>query len=351
MALGMLGVSKEYAKMHTVLPTCNFNSWAVRSLRDSLLSELSADQSSVTLLLFFYAITTSGWNEIRAPILKWQQANRIRTITVYVGTDHGITDPSAIESMQKAGLDIRLMDSYRGVFHPKVVWLKGPTSNLLWVGSNNLTKDGLLHNIEFAVLIKSSEVPVELKHWADAVASGSTALTTSLIASYKSERVKFEMARASANSTTFTWSKKREPLTDHSTNIAQGDLILEIMPEETRGGNQIQIPKKAAQHFFGLKYVGDKTNIRLRRCGTTEHRPLVISIFKNNTIRLSINELEYRDRPCIIVFHKLRGNLVEFEIVPESIFPSRYREFISLCKRQTRVGSRRWEIIQTTTKV
>ena len=322
----------------------------MKSLRDSLVSELAADKSSVTLLLFFYAITSSGWNEIRKPALKWKQAKKARVVTVYVGTDHGITDPAAIESMQQAGLDVRLMESYRGIFHPKVVWLSGQRSNLVWVGSNNLTKDGLLHNIEFAVLIKSRDVPTELNRWADAVATGSTALTAALVASYKSEREGFEKKRASAKTTTFTWSKKREPASAPGPTIGQGDLILEIMPEETRGGNQIQIPKQAAQQFFGLTGVGDQTTIHLRRSGTTETRSLVITIFENNTIRLSINELEYRDRPCVIVFHKARGGVIEFEIVPESIFPSRYRALIALCKRQTRAGSRRWEIIQQQAK-
>ena len=332
--------------MHTVLPTCTFNSWAVKSLRDSLLSELAVDKSSVTLFLFFYAITSSGWNEIRKPVLKWQRAKKKRVVTVYVGTDHGITDPLAIESMQQAGLDVCLMESYRGIFHPKVVWLKGLRSNLVWVGSNNLTKDGLLNNIEFAVLIKSQDVPTDLNRWADAVASGSTTLTPALVQSYKSEREAFEKKRASVKSTTFTWSKKREPASAPSPAISNGDLILEIMPEETRGGNQIQIPKQAAQQFFGLKGVGDRTTIHLRRSGTTETRSLVITIFENNTIRLSINELEYRDRPCVIVFRKARSGVIDFEIVPESIFPSRYRSLIALCKRQTRAGSRRWEIVQ-----
>jgi len=336
--------------MHTLLPTCNFDSWAVKSLRDSLLSELAADESSATLLLFFYAITTSGWLEIRAPVLKWQKAKSARVVTVYVGTDHGITDPAAIESMQQAGLDVRLMESYRGIFHPKVVWLKGQHSNLVWVGSNNLTKDGLLHNIEFAVLIKSRNVPVDLNRWAEAVASASTSLTAALIASYKHERNDFEKRRASAKSTTFTWSKKREPESAPGPTISQGDLILEIMPEETRGGNQIQIPKQAAQCFFGLIGVGDQTTIFLRRRGTSEARELVVTVFENNTIRLSINELEYRDRPCVIVFHKEHGGVVEFEIVSESIFPSRYRDLIALCNRQTRAGSRRWDIVEGNTK-
>jgi HKD family nuclease len=322
----------------------------VKSLRDSLVSELAADNTSNTLLLFFYAITSSGWGEIRKPVLKWQKAKKQRVVTVYVGTDHGITDPSAIESMHQAGLDVRLMEFYRGIFHPKVVWLKGQSSNSVWVASNNLTKDGLLHNIEFAVIIKSKDVPSDLNRWADAVASGSTALTAELVASYKSEREEFEKKRAAAKSTTFTWSKKREPASAPGPSISQGDLILEIMPEETRGGNQIQIPKQAAQEFFGLTGVGDQTTIHLRRSGAPETRSLVITIFANNTIRLSINELEYRDRPCVIVFRKARGGVIEFEIVPESIFPSRYRALIALCKRQTRAGSRRWEIVQQQAK-
>lgn len=332
--------------MHTYLPTCTFDSWAITSLRDSLTSELAVDKSSDTFLLFFYAITSSGWDEIRTPLLKWKKSKKARVITVYVGTDHGITDPTAIESMQEAGIDVNLMDAYRGIFHPKVAWLKGGSSNLVWVGSNNLTKDGLLHNIEFAVLIKSRHVPLKLSRWTNAVASGSTAVTPELIQSYKQERSRFEKKRASAKTTTFTWSKKHEPESGQSLAIAKGDLILEIMPEETRGGNQIQIPKQAAKEVFGPENIGDQTTIHLRRNGTTETRSLVVTVFNNYTIRLSINELNYRDRPCVIVFHKARDRVIEFEIVPESIFPSRYRSLIALCTRQTRAGSRRWDIIQ-----
>jgi hypothetical protein len=332
--------------MHTFLPTCNFNSWAVTSLRDSLLTELPADKSSLELTLFFYAITGSGWVQIKNPVLKWMKAKKRRSVKVYAGTDHGITDPAALDAMQKAGLDVHLMDAYRGVFHPKVLWLKGTRSNLVWVGSNNLTKDGLLNNIEFAVLIKSEDVPVELTRWAEAVISGSTSFNAALLESYKKERKKFEQKQASARSTTFTWSKRREPKFAPAIPISKGDLILEIMPEETRGGNQIQIPKQAASEFFGLQNVGDHTTIRLRPRATTETRALVITVFDNFTIRLSLNELEYGDRPCVVVFHKVGGGIIEFEIISQSIFPSRYRSLLALCKRQTRVGSRRWEIIK-----
>ena len=331
--------------MHKVLPTCTFSSWAVTSLRDSLTSELARDKTSDKLALFFYAITTSGWNEIRKSVIKWKRRNSARVVTVYAGTDHAITDPAALEAMQQTGIEVRLMDSYVGVFHPKVIWLHGAKTNIVWVGSNNLTKDGLLHNIEFAVLIRARDVPANLTRWAAAVASGSKALSTSLIQSYKQEREGFEKKRASAKTATFTWSKRHEPVSHQTFAIARGDLILEITPQETRGGNQVQLPKEAAREFLGIENVGDHTTVQLRRKGTADTRSLVVTVFGNNTVRLSINELEYRDRPCVIVFCKRRAGLLEFEIVPENIFPSRYRALISLCRRQTRVGSRRWGIV------
>jgi len=69
-----------------------------------------------------------------------------------------------------------------------------------------------------------------------------------------------------------------------------------------------------------------------------------MTVFSNNTVRLSINELDYRDRPCVIVFHKGKNDVIVFDIVQESIFPTRYRKLIGMCKNQTREGSRRWVI-------
>jgi hypothetical protein len=237
------------------------------------------------------------------------------------------------------------MNSYSGVFHPKVIWMSGGNKNLVWVGSNNLTRAGLLNNIEFAVLIKSRAVPAELSQWVESVAAGSSEVTDELLASYKIEREEFERNRAAAKATTFTWSRRGEPISATKSTAKRGDLIVEIMPEETRGGNQIQFPKKAVESFFGLKKPGDQTTISLQRKGSKEVRKLVITVFKNNTVRLSVNELEYRDRPCVIVFHKAKAGRIVFEIVSESIFPTRYRNFITVCTRQTRQGSRRWNIL------
>jgi hypothetical protein len=212
------------------------------------------------------------------------------------------------------------------------------------VGSNNLTRDGLLYNIEFAVLIRARAVPTELVRWGNEVASGSVAITESLIATYELERTAFEKKQARAKTATFTWSKKKEPPSRRVNVVRRGDLVLEIMPEETRGGNQIQIPKEAAKAFFGLRAVGEQRAITLQRIGARQSRRLVITVFSNNTVRLSVNELEYGDRPCVVVLRKGRKDRILFEIVPENVFPTRYRTLIAMCAHQTRAGSRRWII-------
>lgn len=326
------------------LPTGSFDTWNITALRDSLASELAKDKLSSSLAMFFYAVTTSGWSEIRKPVERWMRGKAARSVVAYVGTDHALTDPAAITLMIRSGLDVRLMKTYRGVFHPKVIWLTGGPQNCVWAGSNNLTRDGLLHNIEFAVLIKARKALPQLAQWAKEVASSSVPASDELLSSYKAEREKFQQKQASANSTTFTWSKKKEPEKSKNTPVGKGDLIVEIMPEETRGGNQIQLPKQAAREFFSLAEIGDQREIKLFRLGSSDVRPLIITVFSNNTIRVSINELEYGDRPCVIIFRKKSDEEISFEIVPENIYPSRYRSLLKLCTRQTRAGSRRWII-------
>jgi hypothetical protein len=247
--------------------------------------------------------------------------------------------------MKQSGVDVRIMETYRGVFHPKVVWLADKDVNLIWVGSNNLTRDGLVNNVECSVLIRARTVPNDFIRWVQEIESGSCVLSESLLKSYKEEREDFEKRQTKASAAVFTWSKKKEPKSSKGISARSGDLILEIMPEETRGGNQIQIPKEAAKDFFGLSEIGEQKEIILQPFGTTQRRRLIITVFENNTVRLSINELEYGDRPCVVIFQKTTGSHIVFEIVPQNIFPTRYKDLLRKCTRQTRRGSRRWGII------
>lgn len=328
-----------------LLPTGAFGSWAVTALRDSLINRLGEDQHGESLDLYFYAVTLSGWQSVRKSIQKWRQRDAARCSTIYAGTDHGITDPDALSAMSDDGISVRLMQTYSGVYHPKVIRLSSPKSESIWVGSNNLTRDGLLNNIEFAVLIEGNAIPSSFLKWIKGVHAGSTALTDALLETYRQERTKFEKGRAAAKSTTFTWSQRSEPVKEAAQpKLRGGELIIEVMPEETRGGNQVQLPREAAKHLFGLKEAGDQVEIQLKQLGSAEYRKLVISVFANKTVRVSINDLEYRDRPCMIILHRKAPKKFEFEIIPESIFPSRYRSLLAACTNQTRAGSRRWTI-------
>ena len=144
----------------------------------------------------------------------------------------------------------------------------------------------------------------------------------------------------------FTWRERSDlPFQRHSP-VQAGDLVVEIMPRETGpGGKQIQLPVTAAREFFGL---ADAQEITLAERGRPESiRHLTMTMFPNHTARLAISELEYRDRPCVILFHRVGTHRYEFEIVRESIVPKHYRQLLrERCNRQTRQGSRRWGIIE-----
>ena len=338
--------SKLRSKGPSALPTGRFEGWSVTDLLDSLVSTLANGTNADELRLYFYAVTISGWRQLKKPIATWKSRQGNRRVVAYIGTDHGITDPRAVEEMANSGVEVRVMQHYSGVFHPKVVWLAGSGEHYLWVGSNNLTRDGLLNNIEFAIHIKATAAPQELVSWAKGVDAGSVPFSDSLLTSYRAERDQFEKRRAAARQATFTWSRKAEPKRQSTgPSGVRGSLILEIMPEETRGGNQIQIPRAAAREIFGLKELGDQVTISLRLKGESDYRPLVVTVFGNNTVRLSVNELEYGDRPCVIVVRRQKRNTFEFEIVSESVSPGRYRTLLNACGRQTRSGSRRWAIL------
>jgi hypothetical protein len=327
------------------LPTFVSAAWTVTGLRDSVTSSLASNKWGNKLSLFFYAVTEQGWREIRNSVQTWKSSGPNRHIVAYVGTDHGITEPEALQLMHKDGVSVRLLSNYQGIFHPKVLWLAGNAKNSLWVGSNNLTRDALLHNIEFAVQIDCPSAPPELIEWSAHVHAASVPFDEALLKSYGDERRSFATSRAAAG--TFTWTKKKEPAAVAAPGVEKGDLVIEVMPLETGiDGKQIQLPKAAAVGFFGLAdHAGASRRLSLTQKATSETRTLTMTIFENYSVRLSINELDYRDRPCVMIFHALSGNKFEFEIVQRSLFPTRYGALLKLCSRRTREGSRRWTIL------
>ena len=334
--------------MNSHLPTGSFAKWDVTAFKDSLISTLKDDheKSDAKLRLYFYAVTMRGWDEIRGGVRRWMKFDRRRKVVAYVGTDHAITDPRGLEAMRSDGIAVRIMENYRGVFHPKVVWLDRPARCRVWIGSNNLTRNGLLNNIEFAATIQSDSTPQELRKWADEVHAGSTALTNDKLESYRIERREYERNRIKSGITAFTWSSKNEPVVGKRA-VTKGDLVLEIMPRETGGGGkQIQIPVQAAREFFEFE---EPKKISLSEKGNRHSgRELTLTLFPNRTVRLVINELEYRDRPCVVLFHRIRSGRYSFEIISEFISPRRYEHLLGICDRRTRSKSRRWGIANKT---
>ena len=329
------------------LPTGVFGSWKVTRFKDSLISALESDKTlgRACLSFYFYAVTSRGWSELRDSVEGWLEFDAGRSASAYVGTDHAITDPDGLEAMAISGVIVRLMKNYRGVFHPKVVWLERSHETHVWAGSNNITRDGLVNNIEFAVAIRGAEAPRDLVRWANEIHSASVALTDQRLQSYRNQRADFEERRMQANATAFTWRERGDSPIGGAPPVRAGDLVLEVMPRETGpGGKQIQVPVEAASEFFGVDGTG--VIILIERGNPKSRRALRMTVYPNNTVRLVISELEYRDRPCAIVFRRTGPSDYEFEIVRESIVPGKYRLLIDGCDRRTREGSRRWGIVK-----
>jgi hypothetical protein len=338
---------------------------------------LQNDRTATELRLYFYAVTTAGWRELSADVATWKAVTADRTVTAYIGFDHALTDPKALEEMRDASVAIRLLRRYNGIYHPKVLWFVEAGAGHLLVGSNNLTLDGLKSNIEFATLTQLVAADVNLDNWHGAVHMASDPLTGDLLDGYGREREAFGKARAKAKvAGTFTWSKRSSggtppripvilPITARKKRRAApkpiiipagptalpnlgspaiDDLILEIMPLETgTGGSQIQIPMQAAREFFRLRNGAyAQVAVSLRNVATGDQRNLTMTRFRNATARLVIRELDYRDRPCFVLFRRTGTRKFDFEIVRLAIDPDRYRLLLSRCGSPTRIGSRRW---------
>jgi hypothetical protein len=324
--------------------------WTITGFHDAALDLLNTDIESEALRAYFYAVTPSGWRQLEAAATRWMGVNN-RPLLAFVGTDHALTDPVALDEMLGAGVDVRVMRRYRGIYHPKVLWFVRGLGGKLLAGSNNLTLDGLKRNIEFATLTSFAARDADLMSWHNAIETASDILTPTLLASYRAERDRFERRRLKASLPTFTWRDRTSgpiappgpgPVPTLAPAVV-GDLIIEITPRETGAdGRQVQIPSRSSA-FFGLgPGIAATVTVNLRNVSTGEVRALTMTRFGNVTIRLAIHELEPRDRPCVMIFRRVRAAEFDFEIVQESVDPTRYRSLLGLCVNQTRRDSKRW---------
>lgn len=345
----------KLSRRQSPAPTMRTAAWAVTDFLDAATELCSTETTSNQLRLYFYAVTVAGWRQLRSSILSWHKSANNRSVTAYIGTDHALTDAEVIEKMQEDGIEVRLMRHYTGTFHPKVIWFLGKKGSAILAGSNNLTEDGLTNNIEFASVTRIRRSDVNLQRWHQEIHIASEPVVPLLLKSYREEKEKYGEQRAKApQAGTFTWSmrtsgKKKtqsssNPNRRTSGSISGRELILEVMPRETSyEGRQVQIPMDAAKNFFGLGKAGSSIKLTLKNRATKESRSLVFTHNLNSTARLSIGELEYRSRPCVLVFRKTNeSNKFIFETVRQAIDPSRFTELLGLCRQKP--PARRWKM-------
>lgn len=347
--------SKASAKVAYVAPTMRTASWAVTDFLNAAERVCSEDQHSNHVRMYFYAATEAGWRRLGKCISRWRGAQKDRSVTAYIGTDHGLTDPDALKVMHSEGVEVRLMRHYKGIFHPKVIWFVGEARNTILAGSNNLTEDGLKNNIEFATVTTLEGVDNSLKRWHNEIHKASELASEALVKSYAKEKEKHGQKQAiSRTAGEFIWSKRTSgPQGGKANGTASANpkvattsrrFILEVMPRETsEEGRQIQIPLAAARTFFGLGSVaGSSINITLNNVDTNESRVLAFTLNRNSTARLSIRELEYRSRPCIVIFTRRSPKIFDFELIRRAIDPSRYDALLAECEQPP--SGRRWKL-------
>jgi len=313
----------------------------------------SDDQHS-EVRMYFYGATQSGWDEIRHHATAWLGRGPARKITAFIGTDDAVTEPEALVSMRADGVDVRLVVSYSGIFHPKVIVFAGAPEWLLMSGSNNLTRRGLSKNVEFATSVRVPANAGPLAQWESAVMDSSIPSSQALLDGYRAQRnLRIQALQGINQSWHFTWDQRLKNASRNGQNgssavraslpipLVKGTLVYEVMPRETgQMGQQVQILKPLAITYFGLgNVVGESLEIQLRNVVTESSRGVTMTYNPNTTMRLSIHEASFTERPCFLLFRKIAPKSFDFAVVSRAVDPSQYACLDTMLK--TRKGHQR----------
>lgn len=348
----------------SVLPTFRATDWQVADLYESLSEFLQADREYSQLNIFQYAITSNGLDLLAEHLKKWRSATHQRTVRFVIGLDHGLTDPTALKEILRLKFGLQLMMNYSGIYHPKLIYASSPAGKCkIWSGSNNFTRDGLLANIEFSVLLEAEKIPDNLLLWNKEIDKASVSATDELIDSYLHDHKEHNKDNEFLRNR-FSWSKRtcpkigRKLLPAKTPKTASGNpsrhasvpaigksLVIEIMGKETSDqGNQIQMPLESLP-FFGLKnQVGASKRISMRPSWKTQSRLLKMTVYGNSTCRLSLRELSFSDRPCLVAFSNYGSDKYSYSIFRKQSEPRQYKALLSILGKQTSEASRRWII-------
>lgn len=342
--------------MKKPLPTIKTRSTTICDFFEAIEEAFSTNDYK-EVRMYFYGVTVSGWSKIRNKVIAWKKKSKSRTVTAYIGTDHALTEPAALEKLQDDGVNVFILTDYIGIFHPKLFIFAGPKVNLLLSGSNNLTGNGLISNVEFATSIQLQSLVDSVKGWEEEIHRSSSELTADLLSNYKKQRSNrlrgLEKAKIPWQ---FTWkerrnldrkAKKKSAKIRFPIPLAEKNLIYEVMPRETGAeGSQIQILKQVAINFFGMPdRVGASISLKLINVESKESRQLTMTYNENITFRLSIHEAAFPSRPCFLIFHPKRIGVFEFTVISEAENPAAYEKIDRRLKSRG-VDRRRYEIVK-----
>jgi len=322
--------------MTKALPTIRSPLWNCGAFLASVHEAFRTQAQCFKVRMYFYGATKSGWDEIRRDAKQWLRDGEGRTIDAYIGTDHALTEPEALTAMKGDGVTVHLLTCYSGIFHPKLIVFAGAGDYLLLSGSNNLTRSGLSSNIEFATAIKVPAASAQFTNWESAVQNSTDVLTDALLKDYEQQRNQRQRKLHDLEIPwQFTWKKRRQVAIRTGAAIRpslpialeRGTLLYEVMPKETGPmGQQIQILKKVAIGYFGLPdRVGAAVAIELKNISTGEKRLLTMTYNTNTTMRLSIHEASFTERPCFLIFRKDGGNAFSFSVISEALDPTQFQ--------------------------
>ena len=63
-----------------------------------------------------------------------------------------------------------------------------------------------------------------------------------------------------------------------------------------------------------------------------------MTVFANKTVRIVISDLEYRDRPCVLIFRRMSEGRYEYEIVPREHFSGPVSDAVGTLYRENAIG-------------
>jgi hypothetical protein len=106
-------------------------------------------QTAVEIKVLIAFLTEGG--------LSWLPEDRAPIAEFIVGIDLGITSPGALKTLQQRGACVRVFCESGKMFHPKAIYLRSDTDEILIVGSNNLTSGGIASNHEVSLSVHRNE--------------------------------------------------------------------------------------------------------------------------------------------------------------------------------------------------